>query len=225
MLATILKNHSSFKPIIQFDWHSEHYIKLDLTANNSDLHLFDLSNTPQFNNYVFGKMAENIALVSVGGYNENRFIYQRSSHFQREESPRCIHLGVDIWVKADTEVFLPLDGKIKYIQNNDNFGDYGPTIIVEHELDSFVFYSLYGHLSLASLNMVKIGQQINAGQCIAQIGDFPVNGDWPPHLHFQLIIDLEGNIGDYPGVCTLENRNKYLANCPDPNLILRIPDL
>ncbi|MNY72962.1 hypothetical protein D3C86_2116260 [compost metagenome] len=61
---------------------------------------------------------------------------------------------------------------------------------------------------------------INAGQKIASLGDYTVNGGWPPHLHFQLIINMEGYYGDYPGVCKLSERDKYLANCPDPAWLL-----
>jgi hypothetical protein len=31
---------------------------------------------------------------------------------------------------------------------------------------------------------------------------------------------MEGRKGDYPGVCKYSERKKYLANCPDPDLIL-----
>ena len=48
------------------------------------------------------------------------------------------------------------------------------------------------------------------------------NGNWPPHLHFQIIEDMELKEGDYPGVCTSANREKYLANCPNPDLILTL---
>ncbi|MNE29341.1 hypothetical protein D3C80_1228170 [compost metagenome] len=105
-------------------------------------------------------------------------------------------------------------------KNNDNFGDYGPTIILKHEIEGFVFHSLYGHLSVESLNGLKEGMSVFGGQKIAELGDYTVNGGWPPHLHFQLIIDLEGNVGDYPGVCKLSEREKYLSNCPDPSLLL-----
>jgi hypothetical protein len=46
------------------------------------------------------------------------------------------------------------------------------------------------------------------------------NGHWPPHLHFQLIIDMGKAKGDYPGVCKYSEREKYLDNCPDPGFIL-----
>jgi hypothetical protein len=48
------------------------------------------------------------------------------------------------------------------------------------------------------------------------------NGNWPPHLHFQLIIDMQGMKGDYPGVCKFSERERYLANCPDADLLLNM---
>ena len=48
------------------------------------------------------------------------------------------------------------------------------------------------------------------------------NGHWPPHLHFQIILDMQLKEGDYPGVCKYSEREKYLANCPDPDLILQL---
>jgi peptidoglycan LD-endopeptidase LytH len=47
-----------------------------------------------------------------------------------------------------------------------------------------------------------------------------VNGDWPPHLHFQLITDMMGNTGDFPGVCLPEEKQAYKVLCPDPIGIL-----
>ena len=55
---------------------------------------------------------------------------------------------------------------------------------------------------------------------IAEFGMRFENGNWPPHLHFQLIMDMEGWTGDYPGVCKFSEKDKWLANCPDPDLVL-----
>jgi len=107
-------------------------------------------------------------------------------------------------------------------QFNDHFGDYGATIILEHQLDGLAIHSLYGHLSLASLSGLKEGQFIANGERFAEFGIPEENGHWPPHLHFQLIFDMQGLKGDYPGVCCYSQRAAYLANCPDPNDILAL---
>ena len=48
------------------------------------------------------------------------------------------------------------------------------------------------------------------------------NGDYPPHLHFQIILDIENFYGDYPGVCSENDLKYYSQNCPDPNLVLKL---
>jgi murein DD-endopeptidase MepM/ murein hydrolase activator NlpD len=99
---------------------------------------------------------------------------------------------------------------------NDSFGDYGATIIIQHQLDTVVFHTLYGHVSLVDLAQLQAGKYISRGEPIAHFGEPSENGWWPPHLHFQVIADMELKEGDYPGVCTLAERERYIRNCPDP---------
>jgi very-short-patch-repair endonuclease len=134
--------------------------------------------------------------------------------------PRRLHLGVDIWGKADTPIYVPLAGTIHSFAFNDAYGDYGATLILQHQIDDLIFHTLYGHLSLKSIQDKKEGQTIKAGEWIASFGEPQENGHWPPHLHFQVILNMQGLKGDYPGVCKFSEREKYLANCPDPDLIL-----
>src|ERR1700744_5848171 len=120
---------------------------------------------------VSDKLAENNCRYGIGGYMEHRTIYARSTHFDTvSEEPRRLHLGVDIWADAGTPVYAPLDGKIHSFKDKANFGDYGPTIIIEHRLDGFTLYSLYGHLSRESLSGLAIGQAVKSGQQIATFG-------------------------------------------------------
>ena len=97
--------------------------------------------------------------------------------------------------------------------------------MLEHELEGIPFYTLYGHLSLASLDGLYEGREISQGTQLAEIGDEAVNGSWPPHLHFQVIRDMGGYRGDFPGVCKPSERAAYLQRCPDANLILGIKQL
>jgi murein DD-endopeptidase MepM/ murein hydrolase activator NlpD len=119
-------------------------------------------------------------------------------------------------------VYAPLEGVVHSFAFNDAYGDYGATLILQHELDGITFHSLYGHLSLHSIEDKKEGQAIEKGEWIAAFGEPAENGHWPPHLHFQLIIDMQGWKGDYPGVCKYSEREKYLVNCPDADLILNM---
>ena len=122
-------------------------------------------------------------------------------------------------------MFAPLAGVVHSFQDNANFGDYGPTIILEHTYEGKPLYSLYGHLTRSSLDGLYEGKPVQAGDKLAEIGPYPENGDWPPHLHVQLMTDMLGRRGDFPGVCSLNDRAYYLSICPDPNQLLHISGL
>lgn len=145
---------------------------------------------------------------------------QSTSKGQGQEEPRRLHLGIDIWGNAGTEIYAPLGGTVHSVAFNDHYGDYGATIILQHQLDGCTFHTLYGHLSLIDIEYLQAGKFISQGELIAHFGKPKENGHWPPHLHFQIIVDMEMKQGDYPGVCKMSEREKYLANCPNPDLIL-----
>ena len=220
----LLFNHSNQPLYVVKGGDYKEYISLDLSESNKDLLSFDISSSKEFEDYINALLNKKEASVAYGGYNETRKIYQRSNHFfeidYRKE--RNIHLGMDFWCNTNTSVLTPLNGKVHSFKNNTAFGDYGPTIILEHLINDVVFYTLYGHLSLESISNLSIGQEFKKGEEIAYLGCSMVNGDYAPHLHFQIIKDLEGSIGDYKGVTSLNEQKKDLSNCPDPNLLLKV---
>lgn len=213
-----------FFPVVGEALIESNTLKLDFSPANKELEKVDLRNTQVFNDYVFKQLSAQNKKYGIGGYFEHRAIYRRSEMFATQETDfRNIHLGVDIWAEAGTPIYAPWDGKIYSFQDNVGFGNYGATIILEHEIFDQKLYSLYGHLTLNDLENLRIGQKFNAGDLLCHIGPFPENGDWPPHLHFQLMFDMLGNEGDFPGVCSQREIEKYKAICPDPNLILNCP--
>jgi murein DD-endopeptidase MepM/ murein hydrolase activator NlpD len=199
------------------------YTPLDLSPSNFELNQLNISDAAAFEKYIEQLLAKNKASVAYGGYNEVRNLYKRSTVFNDSNAEeRNIHIGLDLWIKAGTPVLAALDGRVHSFQYNNNLGDYGPTIILEHQLEQHVFYTLYGHLSLESIATIKVGDLFTKGQELATLGDATVNGDYSPHLHFQIIKNIEDNFGDYPGVCSKNKMTYYLENCPDPNLLLKI---
>ncbi|PTS92192.1 peptidase M23, partial [Flavobacterium sp. HMWF030] len=82
--------------------------------------------------------------------------------------------------------------------------------------------TLYGHLSLESIENLSVGTFFNKGEQIGTLGSSDINGDYAPHLHFQIIHNIEAYSGDYPGVCSTNDLNFYIENCPDPSLLLKI---
>ena len=196
------------------------YVPIDLSASNAKLAEIDLGNAKIFETFIENHLQENNAKVAFGGYNEIRSLYNENSHFN--EDNRNIHLGIDFWIKAGTLILAALDGIIHSFEFNTGLGNYGPTIILEHSFENQKFYTLYGHLSIESIENIEIGTVFKKGQTLATLGDASVNGGYSPHLHFQIIKNIEDKFGDYAGVCSTKTLDYYLKNCPDPNLLLKI---
>lgn len=200
------------------------FCELDLSVFNDAIRPEVFESSVLLENFIWTEMKRNDAKVAIGGYLEPRGIYRRSTHFNEGDTltERNIHLGLDLWTEAGTPIFAPLNAEVHSFNNNQNFGDYGPTIILRHQVEGLEFYTLYGHLSLESLSNLGVGQKINKGKQIATLGTAEVNGDYPPHLHFQIIRDIENYKGDYPGVCSKIELGYYMQNCPNPDLLLRL---
>ncbi len=213
---------SEFTPVVGGNYSKEDYEYIDLSQNNRDLLKLEVASSAAFSVLIDEYLRNRSAKAAFGGYNELRTLYNRSELFNQSHSNRNIHIGLDVWVPAFTDIIAPLAGKLHSFQDNSNFGDYGPTIILEHEYEDEIFYTLYGHLSRASLENLETGMIFKKGEKIAELGNLDENGDYAPHLHFQVIKDLQGKRGDYPGVVRKEDLEDYLQNCPDPNLLLKI---
>lgn len=220
-LSRILeKNKKEFHPIIKMEKGKDRFFSFDFSEKS--IHLPNketIAETFNFSEWVNDTLISNDTHYGIGGYNEDRVLYRRSDLFGGEEA-RSIHLGIDIWGPAGTKVFAPMGGMVHSYKFNDQFGDYGATIILLHQLETISFYTLYGHLSLADLSQVQEGAYINRGQVIGHFGEPHENGNWPPHLHFQVIENIELKEGDYPGVCKPSEAAYYLLNCPDPTPML-----
>ena len=223
-MLNLIKDHlnSSFFSILGPDYSRTDYVDLDLSDKATSEMALDLSTEFSLQDYLEKYLKRYKAQAAFGGYLEKRSLYDRSSYFgdSSHSHKRNIHLGIDVWAPAGTPVYSPLPGKIHSQQDNLNFGDYGPTLIVEHQLNERNFYTLYGHLSRESLYSYEVGETILVDQPLALLGTNEVNGNYAPHLHFQLILDIGDNTGDYPGVCAVTDLEFYKKNCPDPNLLL-----
>ena len=218
---TYLKS-SSFvsSPIIKSD---QNMIILDLSVGA------DLCGEPitglsaqQFNSLIERSIHAANTEFAYGRWGESRDIYSNdlfNSVTENRHEKRSIHLGIDIFCQHTTKIFSPLDGTVYIKTNNKAELDYGPMLIIEHSNhNGGVFYTLYGHLSSQGIAGIKEGQNVSAGQLIAEVGAPPENGNWPPHLHFQLIMHLLDLGSDFPGVAFPSERNIWLNLSPCPSM-------
>jgi len=224
-----LREHShEFAAVTTADLRNGPVTVLDLSVGSLEIDsLAAVQDAVRFSRVTFERMAANGTTVGIGRYDEARLVYAtelfRHQHNWAEES-RTIHLGVDLFQESGTPVFAPMAGRVHSFGNNLAPGDYGPTIILEHETGEGVpFWTLYGHLSRGSLEGLEAGRAVARGERLGSVGSLSVNGGWPPHLHFQVIVDLLGRTGDFPGVAPPSEREVWLSLVPDPNVVLGIP--
>lgn len=222
-LRTALERHRQrFHPVIPIG-PREKVAVLDLgwTGGAEEI---DPADVEAFSAWVEHRIRGTGARFGVGRYGEDRSIYRHSPLFEGEEA-RSVHLGVDLFAPAGTEVRTPLDGTILGAADNRGVGDYGPTVILSHRLDDIPFHTLYGHLSRTDLEHIEPGHGLAAGDVVGHMGTPGENGGWPPHVHFQIIALELDTVTDYPGVARPSDRGRFLELCPDPNLLLRLPEL
>jgi 4-aminobutyrate aminotransferase-like enzyme/Ser/Thr protein kinase RdoA (MazF antagonist) len=224
-VASFLDFHRAAS-VMPWDLRGESVHVLDLSVGSRELGGLDvLEDVARFGRLIVDGMKRARARVAVGRYDEARPIYVAPAFRAERGEPRTVHLGIDLFVEAGTEVRAPLEGKVQSFAVNDLPLDYGPTILLEHETDSGDrFFTLYGHLSPDSLHGLEKGRGVGRGEVIARVGRPPSNGNWPPHLHFQVVLDLLGKEGDFPGVAAPSERDLWLALSPNPARLLGLPE-
>lgn len=181
---------------------------------------------PAFSDHAFDTwFAAKGVPYGLGSYGEKRSVYA-TDQFADAASPerRTLHLGVDVFAPAMTPVHAPLAGEVAFLTYNADPLDYGHTLILRHLAGETPFYTLYGHLAGTLPTLLAPGAQVEAGQVIAHLGDWPENGGWAAHLHFQIITDmLDQSGGNFFGVGHESLWDVWSQISPDPNLILRLP--
>ncbi len=166
--------------------------------------------------------------IIAGGYLEPRSVYTSTAYDKAGNNgteSRTIHLGIDFWIPVRTPVHTIFDGVVVTAVNDAGDKEYGGLIILKHHIDNLEFFTLYGHLSIDSLGNKEVGQQLKKGDCIGFIGTYPENGNWSPHLHFQVMLSSLDYVNDFPGVAYPQELDVWKSICPDPNLFFETSGL
>ena len=206
--------------VFDFNHHDRH---IELPFDQQQAHLALIHEPAEHQKYVEQLLKDAKVKYAIGLYGEDRGCYQ-SGIFK---SPGCndnrsIHLGLDVFTAAQQTIYAPIAGKVLNFQYNAEKLDYGYTLILSHRIPKTgtLFYTLYGHLSHRTLDVVSKSDVIEAGQIIGYLGDHHENGGWSPHLHFQIITDMLSCEGDFYGACEPSMWPLWQQICPDPQLLL-----
>ena len=215
--------------------------KLFPTVHRKDIELLDLSvsstwigHQTDFNNIDFFQFKidqlqqEHPTKIISGGYLEPRPLYTATAYDKIGNygpESRTIHLGIDFWLPTNTPVHALFDGEIAIAVNDHGDKEYGGLVVLKHKEEDLEFYTLYGHLNPASVLHYQKGDAILKGQKIGVLGDQTVNGNWAPHLHFQVMLSLLDYTTDFPGVAYANQIAVWKSLCIDPNALFHIKNL
>jgi len=221
----LVKNQDQLVPMFEIDFLDTPFLKLDLQVDSLELgNNQNFETIEKFAESINRMLAEAEVDYGLGGYGEIRPFYSTDAYrVMGNAGPhwRTVHLGVDVWAPAGTNVYAPLDGTVFSVKNNAGERDYGPTVILKHQVnDQLTFYTLYGHLGLSVIHKIKKGDVIKKGSLFTRIGPPPENGNWPPHLHFQIMLDPLESKGDFPGVAFPTQQEVWKHICPDPGIFI-----
>jgi 4-aminobutyrate aminotransferase-like enzyme/Ser/Thr protein kinase RdoA (MazF antagonist) len=225
------ENGKSAAPLFEADLRTAPTIVFDLSVGSEFLGADPrASETSALTAKIFDCMKEAGVSIGIGRYDEPRLLYT-SPLFEgggdlanQLTERRTIHLGMDFFAAPGTALHAPFDGTVHALANNTAPLDYGPLVILQHEAGvAGTFFTLYGHLTADSVNSLQVGQRIARGAEFARIGNATENGGWPPHLHFQIILDLLDLDANFPGVAFASQRAVWTSLSPDPNLLIGIP--
>jgi 4-aminobutyrate aminotransferase-like enzyme/Ser/Thr protein kinase RdoA (MazF antagonist) len=207
----------------------ERVVPLDLSISSQWLgQSSDFNNLDWFNYQLAELQKVHPNKIIAGGYLEARPLYTADTYDKTGNNgreSRCMHLGIDFWIPALTPVHAIYDAKVVVSVNDAGDKKYGGLVILSHQEGGFIFYTLYGHLSAASVKQLKIGAQLSQGDKIGEVGNPNENGNWSPHLHFQIMLSLLSYKNDFPGVAYFNEKHTWQSICPNPNLLFKLKEL
>ncbi|MGJ8683920.1 MAG: peptidoglycan DD-metalloendopeptidase family protein [Nonlabens sp.] len=203
------------KHLIDPELSNKGYFPINLSVSNPFWDENDVSDIAIFEQYLKEKRQESSSFVAHGGYLEQRALYRKNARFQTGIT-RDIHMGIDLWAPAGTSVHAVMDGVIHSFAHNNDAGNYGPTLILEHDWNGKKIYSLYGHLAISDMEHWSVGLRFRESENIATLGTPQENGGYSPHLHFQVMTDMREYRGDFPGVAATEELASYKNVILDP---------
>jgi 4-aminobutyrate aminotransferase-like enzyme/Ser/Thr protein kinase RdoA (MazF antagonist) len=199
---------------------------LDLSVSSKWIgHQSDFNDLELFQFKIEKLQKEYSTKLIAGGYLEPRPLYTSSEYdnignYGRER--RTVHLGIDFWLPKNTPVHTLFDSEVVIAVNDAGDKEYGGLVVLKHDFDNLSFFTLYGHLSVASVIAHTVGDKLKAGDRIGILGDYPENGNWAPHLHFQVMLSVLDYTNDFPGVAYHSQIDVWKSICPDPNSLFKL---
>jgi murein DD-endopeptidase MepM/ murein hydrolase activator NlpD len=153
-------------PITAHDLRKTPVLGLDFSAGSTLVASDPAENTAEpFMRRVFDAIRVAGATLGAGGYDEARLIYATDAFASGNvtDERRTVHIGIDLTLPAGSPLFAPFDGVVHGFEDASARLDYGPVIVLRHDIpgdEPLSFYTLYGHLDRVSLEGQAVGKPI-----------------------------------------------------------------
>ncbi len=103
-----------------------------------------------------------------------------STYLSQFSSP---HRGVDLTPGEGADIHAVAAGTVRIA--TESGGDYGVTVVIDHEVDGELVSTRYGHMQYGSLE-VAVGDTVEPGQVIGNVGS--TGRSTGPHLHLEVLL-------------------------------------
>lgn len=164
--------------------------------------------------------------LGIGPWGEDRPVYTADAFASTlvTGQRRSLHLGLDLFLDAGSNVRTPIPGRVIEIYMSDLPLDYGHAILLEHRpTPDLTFYSLWGHLSAGTAKARRLGEELKAGDIVGQLGGNKENGGWQPHVHLQLLTYRPAGAADVIGAGEPDYRAVWAELFPDAARFANVP--
>jgi 4-aminobutyrate aminotransferase-like enzyme/Ser/Thr protein kinase RdoA (MazF antagonist) len=164
--------------------------------------------------------------VGIGRHDEARFTsaaYRSIGKDSPTDELTTIHLGVDVYAEADTEVRAPLPATVLRVTHGNAVSGSGATVILRHRWgDDGSCFTIYRHLLVESVSGLVAGQHVESGRVIGRTGSSEPGTRTPAPLHFQLATDLLDREEGPPAMVPMAHRQVWRGLSPSPNMLLGV---
>lgn len=160
-----------------------------------------------------------------GGWMENRTKLLSDVKYLRKNKT-FLHLGIDLSFDAGTMVFSIAEGPIVHIGTDSPLkGGWGGHVLQMIKFQGKPHLLIYCHLGF--IQEKDRLRTISKGDFLGLVGNKSENGGWGPHLHLQLVSDVDHVINwahfmdkEIDGYGKVKDISYWAKRCPDPTSLI-----
>jgi 4-aminobutyrate aminotransferase-like enzyme/Ser/Thr protein kinase RdoA (MazF antagonist) len=222
LIQLLLANQNQIHPILNDEISLKEHMVFNLSLENPEFNSSKSTNDwKEVIPYIYKSLKDNNKEIGISRHNEVRLDYINAP-INSFNTP-MVHLGINLFLNPGKPIYSPIEGILVSITQDNKINNYD--IILEHQFGNskLRFYTLYKNLKIETIKGFKIGKLVKKGKLLGHVGRLENNEIPLSYVHFQIIIDLLGKMEKFPSIINANQKKIWLSLCPDPNIILKIP--